>query len=211
MRRRLLFLVPLLLLNVNCRKKKEVHYFLPEKIRELVMFKDGAYWVYKEQGSGDLDSVWQVNHEDKVHEGGGNKYNYHYHDISVNYSRKPPSSGNSSKKNFTVYSLIYTAPNRPNEDYHSVEMWMKNSQWGQETILGYPFGKKTHSNIRIEDSFFNELWVAGKSYSNVVRVYSFTRRLYQNIYSYYAPHFGLIRTDELTSGKIWELVRYKVD
>ena len=176
------------------------------------MFKDASYWVYQVQGSSTIDSVWQVSHEDILHMGGGYKYSYTHHDIVVNYSRKPPGSSNSSKKNFTIYSYIYSDPKTSFGDYYSVEILLKNPQWGIESVLGYPFGSRSvNKGANDKDSFIKELSVSGQTYKSVIRVRGFSRPYGQYVNYYYAPKFGLVRTDELTSGKIWELVRYKVD
>jgi hypothetical protein len=54
-----LFMVQLgmaLVLGAGCNKKEETRYYVPEYLKQYALFKEGSYWIYKNEITGDNDS-----------------------------------------------------------------------------------------------------------------------------------------------------------
>ncbi|MCX6305627.1 MAG: hypothetical protein NT040_11725 [Bacteroidetes bacterium] len=52
-----LYLIFLLLLFAGCRKKNEPTY-ISEKLKSFAVFQVGSYWIYKNEKTGNLDSIF---------------------------------------------------------------------------------------------------------------------------------------------------------
>jgi hypothetical protein len=47
-----------ILISSNCKKEELPTYYVPDSVRAYVSFKEGSYWIYKDDSTGIEDSVW---------------------------------------------------------------------------------------------------------------------------------------------------------
>jgi hypothetical protein len=184
---------------------------LPNELKDYTYFKDSTYWVYQDSASGDLDSFFV----------------YDSKDIFSNYidnTGKPLANmevfqyfTNSSHDGFTYYYLTDLIANRYN-DFPKVRILRVREKAGNNIInhfFNYPMevGKfDTYGNSLLTLTKRADTMTFLQTYKDVL-VYRDTDNATENNDSttfYVAKNVGIIRKELHTSGKVWNLLRYRI-
>jgi hypothetical protein len=63
-----LFFSLLICYNLSCKKDPKV-YYIPQDMKDYVMFSSGSYWVYQDSLTGNIDSVYLIYSKCEVNNG----------------------------------------------------------------------------------------------------------------------------------------------
>lgn len=217
--KKLLFMCPLgLLFLVNCKKDPPSQTRCGDsmeinEIKNWVLFKPGTYWIYEEENSLERDTVRVTSYYDTITPAGNLAFNTsmyssfdrYYHKYYFNESfTNPNESGNGC-----VRRRIYCTRSRPG-DYE-----------GGGYSFVFPLEEGSTIGIQSGGVHEGELFVERYPLSSIIN-----GQVYPGAVSYHvsyavqfgwkearftlAQNVGIIRKENLTDNKIWNLVEYRI-
>ncbi|MBS3915620.1 MAG: hypothetical protein KG003_14085 [Bacteroidetes bacterium] len=200
----------------GCKNKPE-HIFLPSDFKDVMLFDTGSYWIYKEVGGFEEDSIRVIKNDEITTNIGSNerKPTYIKHEFISQYNGL--NTKYSQRSTSIALILLSTTPTDASENATIIA---RESSSGLLTdILIYPFQKGLiHRNSDFNederiDSILAELLVGNVKYNNVIKYYSPHSYFFFNqpTFNYFVHGIGIVRIDYLKSGEIWELQRYRVE
>jgi hypothetical protein len=192
--------------NENCEDIQNVKHFF--------YFKVGSYWVYEEETSGDLDTVY-------VTEASENPSNYDfdvrmyssYQDFYYHFwpeyfpgDQDCPEAGPICKRCLSVKRSKY----RPGVIVYQANCFMFIPQVGQSEF-NYNSSISNNKVItdEIDDSFFN----GTLQFERTVKMYEINTVMegYQPTNHYFSENVGLTRKELIDSNQVWNLVDYYIE
>ena len=210
---------------LSCRKDKTIPFceLHPDQCREVAELKDyflfgvGSYWVYEEENSGMIDSMYVTEssfgpycyNSNIIIHSDFDGYNYHF------WSRLAtsgcPTCGLIPMNKHCVF--IYKSKTKPGDfvsesccffTYAGVGDWIYSSSGGAPYY---------YDNLLVVYSVYDSLLVHGKYYPDVVCIHEehTASEDKQPTYHYYSKGIGLIKKELVDSNQIWNLVNYHIE
>jgi hypothetical protein len=192
--------------NENCEDIQNVKHFF--------YFKVGSYWVYEEETSGDLDTVY-------VTEASENPSNYDF-DVRV-YS--------TYQDYYYHFWPEYFPGNNGCPDNGSICkrcLSVKRSKYKPGNVLGegkcffftpsvgeydYVFSLVNPNNMALITENYSTYEIGGLSFERTIVVHedNSQQENYQETNHFFSENIGLVRKELIDSSKIWNLVDYYIE
>lgn len=181
--------------------------YLPQTLKDLFLFKEGCWWVYKEVGSGETDSFYVSRFEN--HTSNNDLYN-----------------NKDTKKCYEIFRIyivshqlirqeIIIQPENPDDNLVFNQLHFSQTEHDKSTGNGFCrlnfYGdsicrsEQIQNEITIVDTLKvqNNLFINLYHFSNPTIKYDFFKE------AYYARKFGLVKFQDWEN-KVWELDRYHI-
>ena len=211
-----LFLVIALLQLSCCDKSKNItecqgYLEYPPMLKDICLFKDSSYWIYKEKNSGLIDSistigVWRDEHWPKKETGTkdcpcyeifASGYKSSYYNLQYDFQMDAIYDGNPINRDRLSFQVIYRQNATSKSEYRF-------------NTLGYDSLLQGVGALEAKYTKFKDVTVLGTKYNNPIYFYYSNPTPYDWIQSaYYVPHVGIVKYEH-EDGKVWELVRYEI-
>jgi hypothetical protein len=195
------FLIFSFVLVVTACKKEETKYIkLSSEMKEWAWFKPGSYWVYQNEATGELDSVYVI--KDTL------DHDFNYSDETLrSKTEKVEIQMMNSKKNKIIIEASFQCK--------IIEKSLLN-----ELIMGYEFLKMNSKNEIVFDSsmiYYDKYAIHEILFNNV---YQYKTRTiyygsdYQINFNYYfiSKNYWIIKKIETRNNvtNTWNLIRYQI-
>jgi hypothetical protein len=184
---------------IGC-KKEQAHYTISQDFMKWVYFKEGSYWIYKNEKKGIIDSCYIASKALFATSNSEKDLGYLFDFIEMHF--------NSS---FLETGYIRSTPTFDYADYYTGD-WTIGSirtninigqkvKWGDDVYEELAF----YDTFTLNDSVFRNvihtrIAYPGYSYDSIIRQY------------YFSKNIGLIKYEktELNTDSIWSLMRWHV-
>ncbi|MBI3134210.1 MAG: hypothetical protein HYZ14_05980 [Bacteroidetes bacterium] len=208
---------------ISCREDKKIPVceLHPDQCREVSEPKDyflfgvGSYWVYEEENSGMIDSVYVTESYtgpdcygfDVVMHSDYDSYDYHFWSILA--AGGCPSCGLIEMDRHCV--IIKKSKGKPGDfvsesycffTYAGVGDWM------------YSYGLQyNYNNVLKVDNIYPTILVGVKDFESVIKMSEehTASEEAQPTFHYYSKGIGLVRKELLDSNQIWNLINYHIE
>lgn len=206
----------------SCRKDESIPFceLYPDEcvdireVKEYFYFKIGSYWVYEEETSGAIDSIY-------VLETYSNPNTYYFdtrlHSDYDTYDYRYWTGGGATTDDLIVEkskrtTIIYKAKTKPGDFvsesycflfYPSIGSWIYSNG-------GSPY---FYDNVLEVFAVYDSLEIDGKFYPNVVCMHEehTASEDKQPTYHYYSKGVGLVKKELLDSNQTWNLIKYYIE
>jgi hypothetical protein len=192
--------------NENCEDIQNVKHFF--------YFKVGSYWVYEEETSGDLDTVYvteasenPTNYDFDVRMYSTDQdYYYHFWPDNVSGINGCSTNGIICKWCTTVKRSKY----KPGDFVAEAKCFIFIPEVGQSTInwtVQYPSNKFYTESI---DSIYS---IGSLNFERTIKIFEEHSYMddYQPTNHFFSENVGLVRKELIDSSKIWNLVNYYIE
>ncbi|HYG16064.1 MAG TPA: hypothetical protein VEC12_09945 [Bacteroidia bacterium] len=211
------FALAIIVLN-SCKEEEpdEIVVAFPEDAVNYFYFKTGSYWIYQNNKTNEVDSVW-------VHHSFKSWYSAESWDKKTIYKIELIRMECNTSSYGTYWSFDFRPFNYAgNQNNVSYSLWggrSKISELTRCTLWKYPFNEGINqvSNIKgVDTSLYriagthNTVTIGSKTYSSVLKV-NITNCIFMDkhdINMYWAPNYGIIKIEDLDDSSSWELVRH---
>jgi hypothetical protein len=205
-------LIGLLCLCLGCRRDQPVppanpsagqrvftDYSIDTFLIQNFLFKAGSYWVYKDSASGRIDSCYcygfrkQTGTYAQGPSVPGQGYTYYNYRFAWDSTNKPPYTDSTFQYNYWLQGnyIHYGCP------YGDCTILLCSSSSGSlQPMSGY--------------QFYPSLTLNSLVFTNVYKYYFFEHCATLSGYIYLKPGVGVVRSQLLTTGKTWNLIRYHI-
>lgn len=217
----ILMLFIALFLVSSCRKDKSISYcnLHPEdcvdiqEVKKYFYFKEGSYWVYQEQNSGLIDSVY-------VFETYNDPSTYYfstklYSSYDGYYYRFWPKIGAVVDSGLVEKSkrstIIYKSKAKPGDFVSESECFLFYPKIGDWTYSdgGYPYG---YNNKLTVSDIYDSIGITNKIFFEAITLYEehTASEEKQSTFHYYVKTVGLVKKELIDSNQIWDLINYNI-
>lgn len=184
-------------------------------VKDFFFFKEGSWWVYQEEGSGELDTISvtiaahdpnSYNFDIRVYSS-FEDYSYHFWPVSSQSSPSAhcPDIGTICDRCLKVKRSKY----KPGEFVSEATCFFYLPEVGQHDLnWNYLF---LGNEVRT-DSIMDSLTISGFNFGSSVRIFeqSCVMEGYQPTYHYFSRDVGLVKKELLFDAKVWNLVDFYI-
>lgn len=196
---------------ISCKKKSEPglecgnanKVLFPKDAFERFYFRDSTYWIYKDSISGQIDSVWVQNSKSdffgiETDDEDSKRKCFQYSHYSVNslldvsYDITLSSRGKYGEYYYSYINIFRKNPNI-RIDFASLEDTVYRDEGLHYGVVSF------QQSIYVSDFLFNDVLIW--TYTEPIPI------IFKK--AYYVRNVGLVKYIS-TSGRVWELIRYKI-
>lgn len=190
----------------TCKEKEELIRKVDPELKEWGLYQKGTWWVYEEENSKIIDSVWV--------------------DTALLLYSKDNKYEN---EKFEYYVFIFRSLNSKDTFNFSITSYsndvqiMNQTTFNQETggscvllqlplIKGEHYGSCSAFKWAELDTIYDTLTIHSRTFKNVVRVYDMCNPAFnqQPTFFYTVRNIGIVRKEFPDVNQIWNLVRFNI-
>lgn len=185
-----------------------------QNVKNFFLFKVGSWWVYEEETSGDLDTIY-------VTEAAHDPTNY-YFDVRVYstyqdyYYHFWPVSGATSQNCVDFGTICSRCIKVKRSKYKSGDVLGEASCFIFIPSVGdsdFNWNSQFPDNYVFVDSITSEFSIGNLDFSRTIKMHELNTRMedYQPTNHYFSENVGLVRKELLDSMKVWNLIDYYIE
>ena len=183
-----------------------------DEVKEFLYFKDGSYWVYEEETTGELDSMYVIGSENYP-----NSYyfsttihsqldSYDYEYWSILGTGCPDTGLVQDGLRCTHIKKLKGKPGDFVSETYVFFYWAEKGDFMTNWVYQHPDNavlvKEVLSTYDLSGETYQDVYVVEEEYD--------ASENKQHTMHYYARNHGLVRKELLDSGEVWNLVRYNL-
>ena len=217
-----LLAIALLTLSLSCCRRDDdqpmQHHtlLLPQEVKDYLLFKPGTYWVYQNNKTQELDSVYVVSVDTAIYntidEENNISLDYEYFHLRTysnyeqyytNYFMWVPFATNAIKS--TYRHTIKRDRTKPGDFVGETFFFVSSNEIGN---IGYQNGSGgtlillDKKDTLLNSNPFSDVYI----YENNIDV----SENHNHTKYYIAKNFGIIKKEFVNKGEAWELIRYNI-